>query len=101
MDFIKEKTHASLFTGIGGFDLAAEWVGWTNIFQVEKDAWCQKILCKRFPSTNKYLDVYGFDGTPYKGKISVLSGGFPYQPFSIAGKQRGKDDDRFFMAGKL
>lgn len=86
--------HGSLFSGIGGFDLAAEWCGWNNIFQVEIDKFCRKVLEKNFPNTKRYEDIKQFDGTEYAGTIDVISGGFPCQPFSIAGKRKGKDDDR-------
>lgn len=87
--------HGSLFSGIGGFDLAAEWCGWTNVFQVEIDKYCQRLLSLRFPNTQRFTDIKEFDGTPYKGQIDVISGGFPCQPFSHAGKRKGKDDDRY------
>jgi len=87
--------HASLFTGIGGFDYAAEQVGWNNVFQVENNGWCQNLLTRRFPDTDKYYDINLFDAKKYKGTIDVLSGGFPCQPSSHAGKREGKDDDRY------
>lgn len=87
-------THGSLFSGIGGFDLAAEWMGWTNVFQVEFDLFCQKVLKKNFPHANIYGDIREFDGRPYAGAIDVISGGFPCQPFSVAGKRKGEADDR-------
>lgn len=86
--------HGSLFSGIGGFDLAAEWMGWENVFQVEIDSFCQKVLEKNFPNTKRYGDIKEFDGTKYRGTIDVLSGGFPCQPYSIAGKRKGKEDSR-------
>lgn len=86
--------HASLFTGIGGFDLAAEWMGWNNVFQVEIDPFCTKVLEKNFPNAKRYGDIKQFDGKPYRGTIDVLTGGFPCQPYSIAGKRKGKEDDR-------
>lgn len=88
-------THGSLFTGIGGFDLAAQWMGWHNVFQVEKDKWCQKLLAKNFPHTSKFEDIKDFTAHEYTNKIDVISGGFPCQPFSVAGKQRGESDDRY------
>jgi hypothetical protein len=88
------KTHASLCTGIMGFDLAAFWMGWTNKFMVEKDPFCQKLMNKRFPEVEKYLDLFDFDGSKYRGAIDVLSAGFPCQPFSIAGDRGGSTDDR-------
>ncbi len=87
-------THGSLFSGIGGFDLAAEWVGFTNVFQVEIDKFCQKILTKNFPDTEKFKDIYEFKADRYRGQIDIISGGFPCQPFSLAGKRQGKEDER-------
>ena len=89
--------HASLCTGIGGFDLAAKSLGWNNIFQVEIDKYCQAVLAKNFPNTKKYEDIIKFKGDDYYEKIDVLSSGFPCQPFSHAGtnKAKGKEDDRF------
>lgn len=88
-------THASLFSGIGGFDLAARNCGIHNIFQVEIDEFCQKVLEKNFPETIKYRDIKQFDGTKYYGTIDIISGGFPCQPFSTAGRRKGTSDDRF------
>lgn len=87
-------THASLFTGIGGFDLAAEWMGWKNVFQVEIDPFCNKVLEKNFPHAKRYGDIKQFDGKPYRGAIDVLTGGFPCQPHSFAGSRKQKDDKR-------
>jgi len=86
--------HASLFTGIGGFDLAAKWMGWNNIFQVEINDYCQSVLKKNFPTTHKYHDIKKFNGEKFRGAIDVLSGGFPCQPYSTAGKRKGKNDER-------
>lgn len=86
--------HGSLFSGIGGFDLAAQWMGWRNVFQVENDKFCQRVLSKNFPNTDKHLDIKQFDGTNYQGQIDILTGGFPCQPFSTAGKRKGDQDDR-------
>lgn len=87
-------THASLFSGIGGFDLAAEKMGWNNLFQVEIDPFCQKVLQKNFPNAERYTDIRQFDGSTYSLRVDVLSGGFPCQPFSIAGKRNGNADER-------
>jgi len=86
--------HGSLFSGIEGFGLAAEWLGWENIFQVEIDGFCIKLLEKNFPNTKRYGDIKEFNGTEYRGLIDIISGGFPCQPYSVAGKQRSKDDPR-------
>src|ERR1700753_3157416 len=87
--------HGSLFSGIGGFDLAASWMGWENVFQCEKDEFCQRLLKFYWPKAKLYEDVREFDGRSYKGAIDVLSGGFPCQPFSNAGKRRGTADDSY------
>jgi DNA (cytosine-5)-methyltransferase 1 len=87
--------HGSLFSGIGGFDLAAQWMGWENIFQVEWDSHCQKVLAKNFTNVKRYGDIKEFDGTQYRGTVDILSGGFPCQPFSHAGKRKGESDDRY------
>ena len=87
--------HGSFFSGIGGFDLAAQWMGWENVFQVEKDEWCRKVLAKNFQNTKRYSDIKTFDGTEYEGTINIISGGFPCQPFSTAGLQKNEDDERF------
>lgn len=86
--------HASLFSGIGGFDLAAEWMGWNNIFQVEIDPFCTKVLEKNFPHVKKYADIKNFTAADYLGRVDILTGGFPCQPFSHAGERRGSEDDR-------
>jgi len=93
--------HGSLFSGIGGFDLAAEWVGWENVFQVENDEWCQKVLIKNFPNVKKYKDIKDFNGAEWRGRVNVISGGFPCQPFSQAGKRQGKADDRYLWPEML
>lgn len=88
-------THASLFSGIGGFDLAAEWLGWDNVFNCEIDEFCTKVLNYHFPNATHYGDITSTDFTIHRGEIDVLTGGFPCQPFSLAGARRGTEDDRF------
>lgn len=87
--------HGSLFSGIGGFDLAAEWMGWENVFQCEIDGFCQKVLEKNFPNVKRYGDIKEFDGTKYSGQVDIISGGFPCQPFSNAGQRKGDEDARY------
>lgn len=93
--------HGSLFSGIGGFDLAAQWMGWKNVFQVEIDSYCQRVLQKNFPNVARYGDIKEFDGTKYRGAIDVISGGFPCQPFSRAGRQQGEEDNRYLWPEML
>jgi DNA (cytosine-5)-methyltransferase 1 len=83
-----------LFAGIGGFGLAGHWAGIETIAQVEIDDFCQKVLQKNFPNAAKYRDIKEFDGSKYRGAVDIVSGGFPCQPYSTAGKRLGKDDER-------
>jgi len=94
-------THASLFSGIGGFDLAAQWMGWENVFHCEYDPFCQKVLNHHFPNSKLYKDVRTFDATAYAGRIDILTGGFPCQPFSTAGKRLGTEDNRHLFPEML
>lgn len=94
-------THGALFNGIGGFQLAASWLGWNNVFSVEIDKWCNKVTAQHFPECKQYEDIYNFNGKEYAGCIDVISGGFPCQPFSVAGKRRGKEDDRYLWPEML
>jgi len=86
--------HGSLFSGIGGFDLAAKWMGWTNVFNCEWEEFPRRVLKHHFPNATQYEDIREFDATAYAGRIDIISGGFPCQPYSTAGKRKGKDDER-------
>lgn len=87
--------HGSLFSGLGGFDLAASWVGWENTFHSDIDPFCLTVLKHHFPYATTYSDIRGTDFTPWYNRIDVLSGGFPCPPFSQAGKRKGTADDRY------
>jgi len=87
-------THGSLFSGIGGFDLAADWMGWENKFHCEINPFGQKVLKHYWPNATTYDDIKKTDFTIWRGNIDVLSGGFPCQPYSTAGKRKGTEDDR-------
>jgi DNA (cytosine-5)-methyltransferase 1 len=91
----KPLTHASIFTGIGGFDLAASWLGWKNVFQCEIEPFCQKLLQYWFPESELFSDIKTSNFKKYHGTIDIISGGFPCQPFSVSGKRKGTDDDRY------
>lgn len=90
----QQMAHGSLFSGIGGFDLAAEWVGWQNIFHCEWNEFGQKVLKHYWPKATSYADITKTDFTIHRGTIDVLTGGFPCQPYSLAGQRLGKEDDR-------
>ena len=87
-------THGSLFSGIGGFDLAAEWMGWENKFHCEWNEFGQKVLKHYWPDAESFHDITKTDFTKYANRIDILTGGFPCQPYSMAGKRKGKDDER-------
>lgn len=87
-------THASLFSGIGGFDLAAEYMGWDNVFNCEWEDFPHRVLQHQFPNAEQHRDIHDLDATKYHGRVGVLTGGFPCQPFSSAGKRLGTDDER-------
>jgi DNA (cytosine-5)-methyltransferase 1 len=86
--------HGSLFSGIGGFDLAAEWMGWDNIFHCEWMPFPRQVLKYHFPKSLSYEDITKTDFTIHRGSIDILTGGFPCQPYSSAGKRLGKEDER-------
>ena len=86
--------HGSLFSGIGGFDLAAEWCGWENVFHCEWNPFGQKVLKHHFPKSISYNDITKTDFSIHRGDIDIISGGFPCQPYSSAGKRLGKEDER-------
>ena len=87
-------THGSLFSGIGGFDLAAEWMGWENVFHCEWNKFGQQVLKYYWPNSISYDDITKTDFTIHRGKIDIITGGFPCQPYSSAGKRLGKEDER-------
>jgi DNA (cytosine-5)-methyltransferase 1 len=94
-------THGSLFSGIGGAELAASWMGWNNLFHCEIDPFCQRILNYWFPESKSYGDITKTDFRQWRGKIDVLTGGFPCQPFSLAGKRQGTTDNRYLWPEML
>ena len=86
--------HIGLFEGIGGFSLAARWMGWKTIAWCEWNEFGQQVLKHHFPKAKPHGDITKTDFTIYRGKCDILTGGFPCQPYSQAGKRKGKEDDR-------
>ena len=93
-------TYGSLFSGIGGFDLGLDRAGMTCLWQVEKDPFCQQVLNKHWPDIPKYGDIREINPANLP-PVDLICGGFPCQPFSVAGKQRGKEDDRYLWPEML
>ena len=93
--------HASLFSGIGAAEIAAAMLGWENIFQCEIDKFCQTVLNYWFPNSICYGNIFNTDFKQWQGKIDVLSGGFPCQPFSNAGQRKGTKDNRYLWPQML
>ena len=94
-------THASLFSGIGGGEIAASMMGWENVFHCEIQEFPRRVLEYWYPNSTSYEDITKTDFTPWRGKIDILTGGFPCQPFSCAGKRKGADDDRYLWPEML
>ncbi len=88
-------THASLFSGIGGPEVAAAMLGWRNVFHCDINPFGRAVLDYWFPDSESYGDIKKTDFSKWGGQVDVLTGGFPCQPFSYAGQRRGSDDDRY------
>lgn len=86
--------HLDLFSGVGGFALAARWMNWQTVQFVEIDKFCHNVLAKNFPRVPIHHDVRTFTAESFRGSIDILTGGYPCQPFSSAGKRKGAADDR-------
>jgi DNA (cytosine-5)-methyltransferase 1 len=85
-----------LFSGIGGFSLGLERAGMHTVAFCERDEYCRAVLRKHWPDVPCFDDIHTIDadGLARLGRIDLVCGGFPCQPFSVAGEQKGKADDR-------
>ena len=97
---MNERTHLDLFSGIGGFALAARWNGYRTLGFCDNEPYAQAVLKKHWPEVPCHKDIREVRGELYAG-VTLLTGGFPCQPFSVAGKQRGKDDNRYLWPEML
>jgi DNA (cytosine-5)-methyltransferase 1 len=86
--------HLGLFEGIGGFSLAARWAGWETVAWCEWNEFGQRVLRHHFPNATGHGDITQTDFTIYRDRIDIITGGFPCQPYSLAGKRLGKEDER-------
>lgn len=91
-------TIGSLFSGIGGLDLAAHWAGFTTAWFVEREPFCQKVLANHWPGVPIHSDVFECHDLPH---VDVIVGGFPCQPFSVAGSRKGTADERYLLPEML
>lgn len=94
-------TMLDLFSGIGGFSLAGHWAGFQTIAFSEIDPFCCRVIAHHFPGIPNLGDIRTADFSVYRGRVDLLTGGFPCQPFSRAGNRKGKADNRYLWPAML
>jgi len=99
---VNEKTHLDLFSGIGGFALAAKWNGYRTVGFCDNEPYAQAVLKKHWPDVPCHKDIREVRGELYAG-VTLLTGGFPCQPFSVAmqSQRKGKEDVRYLWPEML
>jgi DNA (cytosine-5)-methyltransferase 1 len=90
----RQLTHGALFAGIGGFMLAAQWAGIQNVWHSEIEKYSSQLLKQEYPDSKNYGDIKAIDWSAVES-VDIITGGFPCQPFSAAGKRGGQEDDRY------
>lgn len=98
-DTVEKLTHLSLFSGIGGLDLAAEWAGFKTVGQCEWADYPTKVLEKHWPEVERWKDIHELSADDFvrrtgRKEVTVISGGFPCQPHSLSGKRLASNDER-------
>jgi DNA (cytosine-5)-methyltransferase 1 len=94
-------THLGLFEGIGGFMISARAMNWQTLAWCEWNPFCQNVLKHHFPNSTGHADINTTDFTVYRGQVDVVTGGFPCQPYSSAGKRKGTADARYLWPQML
>jgi len=93
--------HGSLFSGIGGWNIASDEMGWETVFNCEIDPFGQRVLKYYWPKAKLYGDIKKTDFSKWRGKIDIITNSFPCQGFSVAGKRKGTEDNRYLWPESL
>jgi DNA (cytosine-5)-methyltransferase 1 len=98
---LSRMNYLGVFEGGGGFSLAAEKMGWNHLGFCEWNPFCQRVLKYYWPHVKIHGDIRTTDFKEYANRVDVFTGGFPCQPVSTAGEQKGKDDERYLFPEML
>ncbi len=99
MESRSRPTHMDVCSGVGGFSLGLAWAGWRTVCYVEQDEWCQRLLMHRMREGDLddallWDDLKTFRGESWRGRVDLLTAGFPCTPFSCAGQRKAEADER-------